>query len=79
MTQPHLVIIGSGMAGGRLLDEIIRRQPTRFKISVFGEEPHPNYNRIMLSPLLAGEVSKDEIVLNSYEWYAEHNITLYSC
>jgi nitrite reductase (NADH) large subunit len=78
MTQPHLVIIGSGMAGGRLLDEIIRRQPNRFKISVFGEEPHPNYNRIMLSPLLAGEVSKDEIVLNSYEWYAEHNITLYS-
>lgn len=78
MTQPHLVIIGSGMAGGRLLDEIIHRQPTRFKISVFGEELHPNYNRIMLSPLLAGEVSKDEIVLNSYEWYAEHNITLYS-
>lgn len=78
MTQPHLVIIGSGMAGGRLLDEIIRRQPGRFKISVFGEERHPNYNRIMLSPLLAGEVSKDEIVLNSYEWYAEHNITLYS-
>lgn len=78
MTQPHLVIIGSGMAGGRLLDEIIRRQPGRFKISVFGEEPHPNYNRIMLSPLLAGEVTKQEIVLNSLEWYAEHKITLYA-
>lgn len=78
MTQPHLVIIGSGMAGGRLLDEIVRRQPNRFKISVFGEEQHPNYNRIMLSPLLAGDVSKDEIVLNSHEWYAEHNITLFA-
>ncbi|WP_293267763.1 FAD-dependent oxidoreductase [Neptunomonas sp.] len=78
MTQPHLVIIGSGMAGGRLLDEIIRRQPDRFRISVFGEEHHPNYNRIMLSPLLAGEVSKEEIVLNSYEWYEEHGITLFS-
>ncbi|SIS68280.1 NAD(P)/FAD-dependent oxidoreductase [Neptunomonas antarctica] len=78
MTQPHLVIIGSGMAGGRLLDEIIRRQPERFKISVFGEERHPNYNRIMLSPLLAGDVSKDDIVLNSHEWYAKHNITLFA-
>jgi nitrite reductase (NADH) large subunit len=78
MTQPHLVIIGSGMAGGRLLDEIIRRQPERFRISVFGEERHPNYNRIMLSPLLAGDVSKDDIVLNSHAWYAEHNITLLS-
>ena len=78
MTQPHLVIIGSGMAGGRLLNEIIRRQPDRFRISVFGEEPHPNYNRIMLSPLLAGDVTKQQIVLNSHEWYAEHNITLFA-
>lgn len=78
MTRPHLVIIGSGMAGGRLLDEIIRRQPDRFRISVFGEEPHPNYNRIMLSPLLAGDVTKESIVLNSYEWYAEHSITLFA-
>ena len=78
MTQQHLVIIGTGMAGGRLLEELMRRDPQRYKVSVFGEEPHPNYNRIMLSPLLAGEVNADEIVLNSRDWYAEHHIDLYA-
>jgi nitrite reductase (NADH) large subunit len=77
-SKPHLVIIGTGMAGGRLLEELMRRSTDHFTISVFGEEPHPNYNRIMLSPLLAGEVSAEDIVLNPLDWYKEHNITLYA-
>ena len=76
-TQKHLVIIGTGMAGGRLLDELMQLDRSKYKISVFGEEPHPNYNRIMLSPLLAGDVTADQIILNSLDWYQEHGITLY--
>ncbi|MEH6578964.1 MAG: FAD-dependent oxidoreductase [Amphritea sp.] len=78
MAKPHLVLIGNGMAGARLLEEILKRDPDTYRISVFGQESHGNYNRIMLSPVLAGEMTADEIMLNPLHWYDENNITLYS-
>ncbi|MES9871287.1 MAG: nitrite reductase large subunit NirB [Sedimenticola sp.] len=76
--KEKLVLIGNGMAGVRTLEELLKLSPDKYDITVFGDEPHPNYNRIMLSPVLAGEKQFNEIILNSTEWYAEHNITLYS-
>lgn len=78
MTKPHLVLIGNGMAGARLLEEILKRAPDAYRISVFGQEPHGNYNRIMLSPVLAGEMTADEIMLNPLQWYRDNAITLHS-
>lgn len=72
-----LVVIGNGMAGMRAVEEILKRDADQFEVTVFGAEPHVNYNRIMLSPVLSGEKTFDEIVINSKEWYEENNITLY--
>src|SRR6476469_7438691 len=72
----RLVVIGNGMAGCRAVEEILARDPERYSITIFGAEPRVNYNRIMLSPVLAGEKSFDEIVLNTAEWYAENGIEL---
>ncbi len=67
------------MAGIRTLEELLKLDEVeKFDITVFGAEPHPNYNRILLSPVLAGEKTIDDIILNSREWYEEHNITLYT-
>lgn len=74
--REHLVVIGNGMAGCRAIEEILARDPHRFKVTIFGAEPHVNYNRIMLSPVLAGEKSFDEIVINDRSWYADHGIDL---
>jgi nitrite reductase (NADH) large subunit len=74
--KQRLVLIGNGMAGMRAIDEILARDRDRFEIEVVGAEPHPNYNRIMLSSVLAGEKEIGEIVLHSGEWYAENNIKL---
>ena len=74
--RKKLVVIGNGMAGMRTVEEILQRAPGMFEITVFGAEAQPNYDRIMLSPLLAGDKSFEQIVLNSLEWYAEHNIRL---
>ncbi len=79
MTDPreHLVVIGNGMAGMRTVEEMLKLPGgKRYRITVFGAEPHVNYNRIMLSSVLAGDKSVDEIVINSREWYAENDITL---
>ncbi|WP_368503282.1 nitrite reductase large subunit NirB [Alkalihalophilus sp. As8PL] len=76
--REKLVLIGNGMAGVRTLEEILKKDPERFSMTVFGEEPHPNYNRIMLSSVLQGDSTVDDIVLNSYEWYEEHDITLHT-
>ncbi|WP_237051817.1 nitrite reductase large subunit NirB [Lysobacter antibioticus] len=65
------------MAGARTLEELLKLVPDMYDITVFGAEPHPNYNRILLSPVLAGEQAFDDIVLNSLAWYAEHSIRLY--
>ncbi len=75
--KPRLVLVGNGMAGIRTLEELLKLAPELYDITVFGAEPHPNYNRIPLSPVLAGEQTLDEIVLNPLAWYAEHGITLH--
>jgi nitrite reductase (NADH) large subunit len=73
-----LVVVGNGMAGARVVEEILARGGgDRFRITVFGDEPYGNYNRIMLSHLLAGE-DADEIYLNPLDWYAENDITLHA-
>ena len=77
MKKMKLVMIGNGMAGVRTLEELLKMAPDMYDIAVFGAEPHPNYNRILLSPVLAGEQTLDEIVLNPLSWYAENNITLH--
>jgi len=77
MTKMKLVMVGNGMAGVRTLEELLKIAPDLYDITVFGAEPHPNYNRILLSPVLAGEQTIPEIVLNPLAWYAEHGITLH--
>ncbi len=76
--KQKLILIGNGMAGVRTLEELLKLTPDAYEITVFGAEPHPNYNRMMLSPVLAGEKTVDDIILNSREWYAEHGITLHT-
>jgi nitrite reductase (NADH) large subunit len=73
-----LVMVGNGMAGVRTLEELLKIAPDLYDITVFGAEPHPNYNRILLSPVLAGEQTLDEIVLNDWAWYQDHGITLHA-
>src|SRR5450830_372955 len=77
-TKLKLVMVGNGMAGVRTLEELLKIAPDLYDITVFGAEPHPNYNRILLSPVLAGEQTIDEIVLNSWDWYTDHGITLHA-
>nr|WP_089220201.1 nitrite reductase large subunit NirB [Sphingomonas laterariae] len=74
--KPHLVVIGNGMAGCRAVEEVLARDAGRFRITIFGAEPRVNYNRIMLSPLLAGEKCFDDIVINDQAWYADNGIEL---
>jgi nitrite reductase (NADH) large subunit len=74
--KQRLIMIGNGMAGVRTLEELLKLAPEAYEVTVFGAEPHPNYNRIMLSPVLAGEKTVDDIVLNGRDWYEEHGITL---
>ena len=76
MKRLKLVMIGNGMAGVRTLEELLKLAPALYDITVFGAEPHPNYNRILLSPVLAGEQDFADIVLNDLAWYAEHGIRL---
>lgn len=71
-----IVLIGNGMAGVRTLEELFKITEIKYDITVIGSEPYNNYNRIMLSPVLAGDKTIDDIVLNSTEWYEEHDINL---
>src|SRR2546428_2146034 len=70
-----LVVVGNGMAGIGCVEQILKHAP-RFEITVFGDETHVNYNRILLSSVLAGERSADEITLNPLEWYRRNEIRL---
>ncbi|SDM33782.1 nitrite reductase (NADH) large subunit [Geodermatophilus siccatus] len=75
--RARLVVVGNGMAGARLVEEVLERGGgDQFRITVLGDEPHGNYNRIMLSPVLAGESHEDDIVLNSHDWYADNGVHL---
>jgi nitrite reductase (NADH) large subunit len=72
----RLVLVGNGMAGVRALEEILSRTPHAFSITVFGAEPHGNYDRIMLSPVLAGEKRFADIVTHDRDWYETNGIEL---
>ena len=78
MKKQKLVMVGNGMAGCRTLEELLKLAPDLYEITVFGAEPHPNYNRILLSPVLAGEMGLADIVLNDLDWYRENRITLHT-
>ena len=77
MKKLKLVMVGNGMAGVRTLEELLKIAPDVYDITVFGAEPYANYNRILLSPVLAGEQTIQDIMLNDVDWYAENNITLH--
>ena len=77
MKKMKLVMVGNGMAGVRTLEEILKIAPDLYDITVFGAEPHANYNRILLSPVLAGEMTLKEIMLNDVDWYEKNGITLH--
>lgn len=72
-----LVLIGNGMAGMRTVEHVLKLAPDAYEITVFGAEPHPNYNRIMLSSVLAGGADLKDIVINDLDWYAENRIKLH--
>ena len=72
--KERLVIVGSGMASGRLLEHLFETAPDAFDVTLFGAEPRGNYNRVMLSPVLAGEESVDQIVVHGADWYAARRI-----
>ncbi len=76
--RQKLVVIGNGMAGMRTVQELLAIAPGLYDITVFGAEPHPHYNRILLSPVLAGEQDLQDIVLNDWDWYREQGITLHA-
>ena len=78
MKRMKLVLVGNGMAGVRALEELLKIAPELYDVTVFGAEPHPNYNRILLSPVLAGEQTIDQIILNPLSWYQENGITLHT-
>jgi len=76
--KQRLVVIGNGMAGMRTIEELLSAAPDQYDITVFGSEPHGNYNRIMLSSVLCGEKTIEDIVINDRQWYADNHIRLYA-
>ena len=76
--KPKLVVVGNGMAGMRTVEELLKLDADMYDITVFGAEPRVNYNRIMLSPVLAGEKKLDDIILHSRAWYAGNGIVLHA-
>jgi nitrite reductase (NADH) large subunit len=76
--RSKLVVVGNGMAGCRAIEELLARAPGTFDITIFGAEPRVNYNRIMLSPVLAGEKAYEDIIINGHDWYAENGIRLHA-
>jgi NAD(P)H-dependent nitrite reductase small subunit len=72
-----LVVVGNGMAGMRVVERLLELAPAVYEITIFGAEQHPNYNRILLSPVLAGDKQAEDIILNPLEWYRERNVRLH--
>ncbi|MEN3278845.1 MAG: nitrite reductase large subunit [Massilia sp.] len=77
-SKQKLVVVGNGMAGMRTVEEVLKLAPDVYDITVFGAEPHGNYNRVLLSPLLAGDKNVEDIMLHTRAWYDEHGITLHA-
>ncbi len=75
--KQKLVLIGNGMAGMRTIDELLKLSPDKYDITVFGAEPHGNYNRIMLSPVLAGDKTIEQIIIHDLQWYQDKGISLH--
>src|SRR6187549_3728540 len=76
--REKLVVVGNGMAGARVVEEILKRAPDQFDITMFGAEPYGNYNRILLSNVLNGSQSATDIFMNPLSWYRENNIRLHA-
>jgi len=76
--QPTLVVVGTGMAGAKVVEEVIARQPERYNIRMFGAEPHGTYNRILLSSVLGGFKDPSNLWLNPMEWYEEHGVRVHA-
>lgn len=76
--KEKLILIGNGMAGMRTIEELLDLAPDMYDITVFGSEPYGNYNRILLSPVLTGEKTINDIMLNDEQWYADKGITLHA-
>ncbi|HEY8160221.1 MAG TPA: FAD-dependent oxidoreductase [Methylobacter sp.] len=76
--KQRLVVIGNGMAGIRTVEELLTAAPDKYDITVFGTEPYGNYNRIMLSSVLCGEKTIEDIVINDRQWYIDNGIKLYA-
>src|SRR5262245_57315446 len=72
-TRKRLVVVGNGMAGVACVEQILKHKQD-FDVTIFGDETHVNYNRIMLSSVLAGEKTADDIILNDISWYQKHHI-----
>jgi nitrite reductase (NADH) large subunit len=75
--QQKLVVIGNGMAPGRALEKLFEAAPNAYEVTIFNAEPRVNYDRIMLSPLLSGEKSFEQIVIHGDGWYVKHGVTLH--
>ncbi len=71
-------MIGNGMAGVRTMEEILKVATEPFKMTIFGQEPYPNYNRIKLSNILQGDTNFEDIIINPLDWYKENNIQLFT-
>ncbi|WP_182534762.1 nitrite reductase large subunit NirB [Fontibacillus panacisegetis] len=76
--KKKLVMVGNGMAGVRTIEHVLKLAPDTYEITIFGAEPYPNYNRIMLSSVLAGGADMQEIVINDWDWYTENYIHLHT-
>ncbi|MEP3275823.1 MAG: nitrite reductase large subunit NirB [Stappiaceae bacterium] len=75
--KQKLVIVGNGMAPGRMLDHLFEQEPDLYDVTIFNAEPRVNYNRLMLSPVLSGEKAYEDIITHDEAWYEEHGVTLH--
>ena len=75
-TRERLLVVGAGMAGLKLVEEVVELSPGRYDIAMIGAEAHPAYNRVLLSSLLAGDAAEGDIALRPAGWYADHGIEL---
>lgn len=76
--KKKIVLVGNGMAGVNCIEQLLKLAPNSYEITIFGKEPHPNYNRILLSSVLAGDADMKDIVINDWSWYTDNNITLHT-
>ena len=77
MSKEKLVVIGNGMAPGRMLEHLFELAPDHYHVTIFNAEPRVNYNRLMLSPVLSGEKTYEDIITHDDAWYAKHGVILH--